>query len=114
MGWKTSFRLRPDEEIIDTSMEAEKGLIKPVYSVILTNQRVLFNFNPLNSPILGSSLWNSFDYNDISKVEVVSRLFVKYLKIITPRRVYYLNVSNPDYWVKRIIDFKEEFSETSR
>jgi len=114
MGWKISFRLRPDEEIIDTSMGAEKGLIKPLYSVVLTNQRVLFNFNPMSSPLIGSTLWNSFDYDEISKVEVVSRLFVKYLKVITKRRQYYLNVSNPDYWIKRIMDFKEEFSNRSR
>lgn len=115
MGWGISFRLRPEEEIIDTSMEAEKGVIKPVYSVVLTNQRVLFNFNPMSSPILGTSfLWKSLDYDEISKVEVVARIFIKYLKVITPKRDYYLNVTNPDYWVKRIMDFKETFSENSQ
>ena len=94
MGWAISFRLKPGEEIIDTSMETEKGVMKPVYSVVLTNQRVLFNFNPMSSSIIGSSLWKSFDFNEISKVEVVMRLFVKYLKVITQRRDYYLNVND--------------------
>jgi hypothetical protein len=112
MGWGISFRLRPEEEIIDTSMESEKGIIKPVYSVILTNQRVLFNFIPMSSTIIGSSfLCQSFNYDEISRVEVAVRLFVKYLRVITPRRDYYLNVANPDYWVEKIMDFKNTLQE---
>lgn len=114
MGWMVSLRLKPGEEIIDRSTEADKGIIQPVYSVILTNQRVFFNFIPMSSSILHSSIWNSFNYEEISKVEVVIRLFIKYLRILTPRRDYYLNVNNPEYWVERIMDFKEKFSETEQ
>lgn len=111
MGWSISFRLKSGEEIIDTSREADKGIIQPVYSIVLTNQRVLFNFVPMSSPLLGSSIWNSFTYNEISRVEVVTRLLIKYLMVKTPIRDYYLNVSNPDYWAEKIKDFKEKFSE---
>lgn len=114
MGWTISFKLKPGEEVLDTSMEKDKGIIKPVYAIVLTNQRVLFNFIPMSSPLLGSSIWNSFTYNEISKVEVVTRLFVKYLKVKTPIRDYYLNVSNPDFWAERIRDFKERFSEPQK
>lgn len=111
MGWAISFRLKPGEEIIDTSMELDKGIIKPVYSVVITNQRALFNFIPMSSTLLGSSIWNSFNYGEISKVEVVTRLLIKYLRVITPIRDYYLNVSNPDYWAEKIKDLKEKYSE---
>jgi len=111
MGWGISFRLRPGEEIFDSSMGSEKAVLRPVYSVMLTNQRVLFSFNPMSSSILGSSLWNSFEYNEISNVEVVSRIFIKYLKLTTRTREYYLNVNDPDYWVERIKNYKEDFSE---
>lgn len=114
MGWGLSFRLRPDEEIYDTSMESEKGVIKPVYSVILTNQRVLFSFNPMSSSILGSSLWNSFEYNEISEIEVVSRIFIKYLKLTAKNRQYHMKVNDPDYWAEKIRNYREYLLEDSR
>lgn len=107
MGWGINFRLKPEEEIIDSSGGTEEGFIRPVYSVVLTDKRAFFNFTPMSSSILGSFLRLSIWYDEISKVEVVRRISIKYLKVITPKRDYYLNVSNPDYWAKRIMDLKE-------
>ena len=47
MSWAVSFKLLPGEEIIKDSSENQHALIKPVYSILLTDKRVIFRFDGL-------------------------------------------------------------------
>jgi hypothetical protein len=102
MSWSFSFRLLPDEQIIDDSSRNQGALIKPVYSVLLTNKRVIFRFDGL-----GSLLKKSLPYNEIMNARSVKRIGINYLRIETNRREHFFNTADPQIWSKKIMTIKE-------
>jgi hypothetical protein len=106
MSWGFSFQLLPGEDIIEDSTKRDNMLVKPAYSVFLTNQRVIFRFDGL-----GSSLTKSFLYNEIIEAKPSKRVFVNYLLIKTKDKEYLLNTSEPEYWSKKISNIKGNFTE---
>lgn len=102
MVWSFSFQLMPDEELIDDSTgRAEHSMIKPAYSVFLTNKRAIFRFDSL-----GSSLTQSFAYPEILEVRPRTKLFIKYLELKTKKKEYLLNVIDAEYWAEKILEIK--------
>jgi len=102
MFWTLSFHLMPDETIIEDSTKQAAGGLKPTYSVFLTNKRVIFRFDGI-----GSSMAQSFFYQEIADVKPVKRLLINYLGLHTPSRQYFLHTSKPDYWSAKIIEIKK-------
>jgi hypothetical protein len=102
MVWGLSFQLTPDEEIIDDSVRREQSGIRSAYTVYLTNKRLIFRLDGF-----GSSLTQAFSYHEIVDVKVCERLFINYIKVTTASKDYFLNVPDPDYWSKKILDVKE-------
>lgn len=107
MFWSFSFQMLPDEEVIEDSTQKQHQGIKPAYSVFLTNKRVIFRFDGL-----GSSLTQSFSYNEILDIKPCKRLFVNYLHVRTKRKDFFLNTGHPDYWANRILSIKENTKES--
>lgn len=97
MFWSFSFQLLPDEKVIDDSVRRPQPAIKASYSVFLTSKRVIFRFDGL-----GSSLTQSFFYQEITSVTPVKRLFITYLDLKTEKRSVVLNISDVEYWADRI------------
>jgi hypothetical protein len=93
----------PDEEIIEDSTKRRQSRVKSAYSVFLTNKRAIFRFDGL-----GSSLTQSFTYPEILDAEPSTRLFVRYIRVKTEKKDYFLNVPDADYWVEKILKVKEE------
>jgi hypothetical protein len=91
----------PDETIIEDSTKQTAGGLKPTYSVFLTNKRVIFRFDGI-----GSSVAQSFFYQEIVDVKPAKRLLINYLGLHTPTRQYFLHTSKPDYWSAKIIEIK--------
>lgn len=108
MVWSLSFNLMPGEEIIDDSTKKQRSGIKPVYSVFLTNKRAIFRFDGL-----GSSMTQSFFYDEIMDIKQYQRLFVDYIKVKTAKQEYLLNTSDADYWANKIMGLKESLKESS-
>jgi hypothetical protein len=108
MFWTLSFQLHPGESVIEQSRDRKTLGIDPLYSVFLTNMRAIFRFISLGSP-----LTQSFFYDEITDAVLCERLLVKYIKIVTPRRSFLLNIPEPDYWAKRIKDLKSQFQTPS-
>ena len=106
MFWSLSFQLLPDEEIVDDSTRMKHAGIRPAYSAFLTNKRVIFRFDGL-----GSSLTQSFFYHEIKELKPVRRLFISYLEVKTAQRDFLLNIVEPEYWAKRIVEMKEQVPE---
>lgn len=101
MFWSLSFQLMPDEEIIEDSTQKNHSKVKPAYSIILTNKRAIFCFDGL-----GSSLTHSFFYHEILSAASQERLFIKYLKVTTKKKDFFLNTHDPDFWSNKIMEFK--------
>lgn len=107
MFWSLSFHLMPDEKIIANSSErAEKKVIKEAYSVVLTNKRAIFRFDGL-----GSFLTQTFFYNEILDVRPDERLFIKYLRLKTANKYYFLHINSPAFWSDRIIEIKNSMQD---
>jgi len=102
MSWSFAFKLLPGEEIIEDSSKDQDALIKPVYSVLLTNKRVIFRFDGL-----GSLLKKSLSYNEIKNARSVKRLGISYLRIETNGREHLFNTADPEIWSKKIMAIKE-------
>ena len=103
MSWSFHFKLLPDEEIIEDSTKKPHQGIKPTYSIFLTSKRVIFKFNGI-----GSSLTQSFFYDDILDVKPCKRLFVDYLHLKTRRKDFFLNTAHTEYWTERVFKIKED------
>lgn len=103
MSWSFSFQLFPGENIIDDSTNRNQSSLKSDYSVFLTDKRVIFRFDGL-----GSSLTQSFFYNEILDVKPVKRLFVSYLQVKTSKKEFFINTSHADYWSGKILEIKEK------
>ncbi|OGW23882.1 MAG: hypothetical protein A2X59_11825 [Nitrospirae bacterium GWC2_42_7] len=106
MSWGFSFQLFPGENIIEDSTNKSHSGVKPAYSVFLTNKRVIFRFDGL-----GSSLTQSFFYNEVLDVKPVKRVFVNYLHVKTSKKEFFINTSDTDYWSGKILDIKEKIKE---
>ena len=102
MFWTLSFELLPQEEIIDDTDRRGGSGIKSVYSVFLTNLRAIFRFDGL-----GSSLSQSFFYDEIANASTSRRLFITYLEIKAKNRKFLFQVSDADYWAKKILETKK-------
>lgn len=102
MFWSLSFQLLPDEEVIEDSIRRPQPAIQASYSVFLTNKRVIFRFDTL-----GSSLTQSFFYQEITSATPVKRLFITYLDLKTQKRNVVLNISEVEYWTGRIREMKK-------
>lgn len=103
MFWTLSFEIMPGEEIIDDTTGKSHSGIKPAYSVFLTNKRVIFRFNGL-----GSSLSQSFFYNEIQDVSTTKRLFFTYLVLKAKKKNLLFHIADADYWSKKILDIKKQ------
>jgi len=103
MFWTLSFELLPEEEIIDDTADRDRSGIKSAYSLFLTNKRVIFRFDGL-----GSSLSQSFFYNEITDVSTSRRLFITYLEVKTKKKRFLFHIADAPYWLKRILEIKNE------
>lgn len=92
----------PGEQILDDSSKDQDTLIKPVYSVLLTDKRVVFRFDGL-----GSLLKKSLSYNDIENARSVKRLGINYLQIEAGGREHFFNTADPEIWSRKIMIIKE-------
>jgi hypothetical protein len=108
MFWSFSFQLLPDEQVIEESVRRPQPAIKASYSVFLTNKRVIFRFDGL-----GSTLTQSFFYQEITGVTPVKRLFITYLDLKTEKRNVVLNISEVEYWAGRIREMKKVSEEAA-
>jgi|GEM_PF-4797791 len=104
MRWNISTKFEPGEEIVEE--QSEKRLIKAVYTPILTNRRALFRFNSLST-----SLVQSFRYEEIASAQMAVRLMVKYLKLNSKGKDYFLNVPDPDSLGARLMELKGIYAE---
>ena len=103
MVWSFSFCLMPDEKIIEESSDRMHGVkIKPAYSVFLSNQRAIFRLDSL-----GSSMTQSFPYQEILGTRVSSRFLIRYLVIKTAHKESLLHVADAEYWARRILEVRE-------
>lgn len=98
MFWSLSLHLMPDETILDDSSKQAVSVLKPTYSVFLSNKRVLFRFDGL-----GSSMTQSFLFSEIIDVRECKRMLVNYLELRTARKDHYLHIPQPAFWAARII-----------
>ena len=103
MFWTLSFELLPEEEIIDDTTRKSHSGIKPAYSVFLTNKRAIFRFDGL-----GSSLSQSFFYNEIEGVSTTKRLFFTYLELKTKKKNLLFHIAEADYWSKKILEIMKQ------
>ncbi|MDA8082432.1 MAG: hypothetical protein M0024_02095 [Nitrospiraceae bacterium] len=106
MFWSFSFQLLPDENVIDDSTRMPQPAIKASYSVFLTNKRAIFRFDGL-----GSSMTQSFFYNEITNAAAIKRLFITYLDLKTAKKNVLLNISNAEYWADKIGEMKKSFED---
>lgn len=101
MFWSLSLQLLPDETIIEESPSQSSAGVKPSYSVFLTNKRVAFRFDGF-----GSTMAQSFGYDEIAMATTAKRMFITYLVLKTAAKEYYLHVAEPERWASRILDTK--------
>ena len=104
MKWNISLKLEQGEEFIEKQQDGRKFGLKAMYTPVLTNKRALFRFNSLNTNMVGS-----FAYSEITGVQTVSRLLIKYLKVSTKNKDHLLHVDDPDEWARKIKEFKERY-----
>ena len=103
MSWSFSFELLPGERVIEDSSRDKEALIKPVYSVLLTNKRVIFRFDGL-----GSLLKKSLPYDEIENASSVKRLGINYLRIEAKGREHFFNTADPGTWSRKIMAMRED------
>lgn len=108
MFWTLSFELLPGEEIIDDTTRRGRSGIKAVYSVFLTNKRAIFRFDGL-----GSSLSQSFFYNEIEDVSTTKRLFFTYLELTVKKKIFLVHIADADYWSKKILQLLKQMPASS-
>jgi hypothetical protein len=108
MNWSLSFQLMPDEDVLEDSTQKQTSGIKSAYSIFLTNKRVIFRFDGL-----GSSLMQSFYYDEILDAKPCKRLLINYIQLKTEKREFLLNTFDTDYWSNKILEIKKRLSETS-
>ena len=108
MSWAFSFGLYPGEEIIEDSSKKQSSTIKPVYSVLITNRRVVLRFDGL-----GSLLKKTFFYNQIQDAKSVRRFNISYLFMKASGREYFFNISDPEFWSRKIINTRDKYVEPS-
>jgi len=101
MFWSLSLQLLPDETVIEDSTQQSTSGVKPTYSVFLTNKRAVFRFDGF-----GSSMAQSFTYDEITMTSTAKRMFITYLMLKTGTKEYYLHVPAPEHWASRILDTK--------
>lgn len=97
MAWGLSTCLAEDERILDNSIPDFRPGLGPLYTVCLTQKRVLFRFNPLRS-----GLCKAFMLADIDKAFVARRFFVNYVGVEAENKTHYFRTSEPEYWAVRI------------
>lgn len=102
MAWSFSFELLPGEEIIEDSTKRTREVIKPAYTVFLTNKRIIFRFEGM-----GSYLSNAFFLADVLEAGQIKRLFINYLILKTRRKEYLFNIPETEYWIRRLYEEKE-------
>jgi len=105
MSWAFSFELLPGEDIAEDSSKNQSSLIKPVYSVVITNRRVIFRFDGL-----GSLLKKSFFYDQLQDASPVKRFNINYLLIRAGGREYFFNIADPELWSKKISDARDHYT----
>jgi hypothetical protein len=105
MSWAFSFDLLPGEDIVEDSSKNLSMLIKPVYSVLLTNQRVLFRFDGL-----GSLLKKTFLYNQIQEARPLKRFNINYLFIKANGSEHFFNIADPELWSIKITNARDQYS----
>ncbi|NJD55300.1 MAG: hypothetical protein FIA94_02715 [Nitrospirae bacterium] len=106
MSWSFSFELLPGEAVVEDSTKRETDVIKSVYSVFLTNKRVIFRFDGM-----GSYLSNAFFYSDVLDARITRRLFVNYLILKTKRKDHLFNIPEPEYWSRQILSAREKIGD---
>jgi hypothetical protein len=108
MFWSLTFKMMPDETIIEDSTKDAVSGLKPTYAVILTTKRIVFRFEAI-----GSSMTQSFTYQEISDARPVKRLMINYLHLQTPAKEYFLHTPNPEYWSAKIISLGKNLPSAS-
>jgi hypothetical protein len=103
MFWTLTFEMMPGEEIIDDTTRKGHSGIKSAYSVFLTNKRAIFRFDGL-----GSSLSQSFFYNEIQDVTTTKRLFFTYLELKAKKKNLLFHIADADYWAKKILEIMKQ------
>jgi len=99
--WSQSLELLPDETVIEDSSQQSTAGVKPTYSAFLTNKRVVFRFDGF-----GSSLAQSFTYDEITVAHTAMRMFISCLGLRTGATECFLPVPDPEHWASRILDTK--------
>lgn len=102
MNWTFSFKTMPDETIIEDSTQTAPAVLGPTYTVFLTNKRVLFRFNAV-----GSSMTQSFTYQEIEDARVATRLLIPYLAVRTKEKEFFVHTPDPVHWSARILETKK-------
>ena len=103
MFWSFSYQLTPDETIIEDSKDKPRSALRPLYSVLLTDKRAIFRFDSL-----GSTLSQTFYYQEIEDARPRRRLFIYYVEIKARNKTYLINAPNADYWAGKIMSMKEK------
>lgn len=103
MFWSFSYQLTPDETIIEDSKDKPRSAFRPLYSVLLTNKRAIFRFDSL-----GSSLSQTFYYQEIEDARPRRRFFISYVEIKARNKTYLINAPDADYWAGKIMGMKEQ------
>jgi hypothetical protein len=106
MFWSLSLQLMPEETVLEDSTTHPVKGIKPAYSVFLTNKRVVFRFDGL-----GSSMTQSFLYNEISDARPTTRMMITYLGMKSGQKEHYLHIAEPEYWAGKILEVKKGMPE---
>ena len=101
MFWSLSLQLLPDETVIEDSSSQAIAGVKPAYSVFLTNKRVVFRFDGF-----GSTMAQSFTYDEITMANAAKRMFITYLGLRTRTKEHFLHIPQPEYWATKILDTK--------
>jgi hypothetical protein len=101
MFWSLSLQFLPGEKVIEDSSKQTPAGVKPAYSVFLTNKRVVFRFDGF-----GSTMAQSFTYDEIATAHAVKRMLITYLGLTTRTKEHFLHVPQPEYWASKILDTK--------
>ncbi len=109
MFWSLSLQFMPDETVLEDSGNQRTPGVKPMYSVFITNKRVIFRLDSL-----GSSMAQSFVYPEILDARPVTRMLIHYLALKTNGKEHFLHVPNPVYWSTKILDTKKNMPVTTR
>ncbi len=101
MFWSLSLQLIPGEAILEDSTGTGTDDVKPAYSVFLTNKRAVFRFDGL-----GSTMAQSFLYDEITEARPVRRMFITYLNVQARGKDYFLHTPEPEHWAARLLEAK--------